>query len=405
MRYQKICGGLVLMALLMTGCAQQPPEEGRTVPQISALRPKGEPLVALDAIPMTNLPGFFKDTVSDAIPALRNSCTVMLDPEKNKGDLGSPAVWRPICGALKQLPPENDEAARTFLKEYFTAYRLRTPELGLFTGYYEPELEGSLVPTEDFPVPLYGPPEDLVHVPDLGIFHPTLKGKKISGRVVSDRFVPYYSRKEIEEGALHHRVQPLLWLAKPEEAFFLHIQGSGRIRLPNGDVVRVGYHSANGHSYEAIGKFLMEMGEIPKEEMSMQAIKKWIQAHPEAGRDLMHRNPSYVFFKRNDLRAHEGPVGAQGVPLTPRRSLAVDRTYLPLGTLLWLDVDHPLKDKTTRRIQGLVVAQDTGGAIRGLVRGDLFWGSGVEAESLAGPMRSQGLYYVLLPKSVRIQEV
>ena len=224
---------------------------------------------------------------------------------------------------------------------------------------------------------------------ELGLFRPAWRGERIAGRVVDGRLKPYDGRAEIERGALDRYHLAFLWVDDPVAAFFLQIQGSGRVRLPDGSIVRVGYDGQNGQPYVAIGKLLVERGVLAKEAVSMQAIRAWITAHPEAGKALMAENPSYVFFREV---TGDGPIGSEGVVLTPGRSLAVDRSFVPLGVPVFLDAGPGL--------QRLMVAQDTGGAIRGPVRGDVFWGAGAEAETRAGAMRARGVYYLLLPKSV-----
>ena len=270
---------------------------------------------------------------------------------------------------------------------------------GLFTGYYEPLLRGSRTPDAAYRYPLYRRPPDLVSV-DLGQFDPELEGRRIGGRVADGRLVPYADRAAIDRGALAGHGLELLWVDDPVARFFLEIQGSGQIRLVDGGATRVGFADQNGRPYRAIGKDLIEAGAIPREQMSMQAIRDWLEAHPAEAPATMARNPSYVFFAElPDLAAAAGPLGAQGVPLTPGRSLAVDRKFLPLGAPMWLDTTVP-EPEGERPLHRVVVAQDTGGAIRGPVRGDVFWGAGPWAEHVAGHMKSPGQLYLLLPRSL-----
>jgi len=217
----------------------------------------------------------------------------------------------------------------------------------------------------------------------------------VTGRLENGQLKPYYSRAAIDDGALAGRNLELVWVTDPIDAFFLQIQGSGRIRLSDGSLMRVGYAGQNGHSYFAIGRDLIRRGVMTSETISLQAIDAWLRDHPDEAPALMNRNPSYVFFRRLD-----GPiVGAQGVPLTPGRSLAVDRAYYPLGLPLWLDAEHPIDPNT--RIRRLMIAQDTGGAIKGPVRGDYFWGHGRDAREKAGRMKSRGQMFVLVPRFIR----
>jgi membrane-bound lytic murein transglycosylase A len=228
---------------------------------------------------------------------------------------------------------------------------------------------------------------------DLGLFRKEWTGQMVIGRRVDGKFVPYPTRSEIDAGALAGKGYELLWVDDAVDAFFLHVQGSGRVVMEDGKVVRLGFAGRNGHSYVAIGRELIEQGAIPRERMSMQAIRAWLAAHPDQAGPVMASNPSFIFFRIID---GEGPIGAEGVPLTPGRSLAVDPEFVPLGLPIWLDTTDPLDPR--QPLRRLVVAQDTGAAIKGPVRGDLFWGFGENAAARAGAMKQQGRYFLLLPK-------
>jgi membrane-bound lytic murein transglycosylase A len=241
-------------------------------------------------------------------------------------------------------------------------------------------------------VPIYRRPDDLVMV-ELGDFRADWRGERIAGRVIDGALKPYPDRLAIERGALTGRGLELLWVADPIDAFFLEIQGSGRIALADGSTVRIGYAAQNGHPYVAIGRALVARGALAKDRVSMRTIRDWLASHPGEAGAVMDLNPSYVFFKEIP---GDGPVGAQGLVLSPGRSLAVDPKFMPLGVPLWLDVDMPRE--LTGRLRRLVVAQDTGGAIRGPVRGDLFCGTGAAAGEVAGAMQQRGGYWLLLPK-------
>lgn len=361
------------------------------------------PPVSYERTDLSALPAWDSDRVSEALPALKRSCgklrrqsdTDTIAPVEIGGTV---AAWREACDALSRLSDgSGDAAVRDFLSTWFVAYEVRAGDgAGLFTGYYEPELNGSLEQREGFDTPLLARPSDLVLV-NLGDWRAGLRGERIAGRLRSGRLIPYESRAEIETGALGDNVETLAWIDDPVDVFFLHIQGSGRIRLDNGQVLRVGYDGHNGHSYYPIGRYLVENGEIDKDAISLQTIRAWLHAHPDQMRGVMDLNPSYIFFRTID---GEGPIGAQGVALTAGRSLAVDRRYIPLGAPVWLDVDYP--DESGNPLQRLVVAQDTGGAIKGGVRGDVFWGHGPTAAEKAGPMAATGRYFVLLPKNLDI---
>lgn len=267
---------------------------------------------------------------------------------------------------------------------------------GLLTGYYEPLLTGARTPDARHRVPLYRPPPDLVAV-DLAAFAADLAGRRVTGRVEAGRLVPYSDRAAIDAGALAGRDLELLWVDDPVAAFFLHIQGSGRVRLPDGSLIRVGYAGQNGRPYRAIGRDLIELGALTPETVSLQTIRTWLLANPGAAPAVMQKNPSFVFFRDlGPVDDGEGPPGAQGAPLTPGRSLAVDTAHVALGTPVWLDTTAPWPDGPGP-LRRLLVAQDTGGAIKGALRGDVFFGAGEDAEHTAGHMRSPGRWWVLLP--------
>jgi membrane-bound lytic murein transglycosylase A len=269
----------------------------------------------------------------------------------------------------------------------------------LFTGYYEPLLHGSRTFGYPYTEPLYRPPDDLLRI-DLGRFNPELAGYAIYGRIVGGEFVPYYSRRDIDAGALAGRGLELLWVDEPIDKFFLQIQGSGQVRLDDGSLIRVGYAGQNGHPYRAIGRDLIEMGVLTREQVTMPAIRAGLELHPNDALEIMERNRSYIFFEEHpELAPEEGPLGAQGVPLTAGRSLAVDPRFVPFGVPVWLDTTAPFPEGAGP-LRRLMVAQDTGSAIKGVVRGDVFWGAGERAEAIAGHMKSRGRYAVLLPKAL-----
>lgn len=379
---------LAAVGLLLAACGREAP------------KPAEEHLY-LERAAISDLPGWSGDDLRPALAAFRRTCGPILRGEQGRaigpdGRFGARADWAPACRAAGAVDAADPEAVRRFFAGAFTVWRARDdkPDDDLFTGYYEPEMAGSRVKSADYPVTLYKRPPDLVDV-DLGAFRESLKGERIAGRVENGRLVPYADRAAIEDGALSTRAQPLIYLADPVEAFFLHIQGSGLVVLPDGTRARVGYDGTNGQPYYAVGRWLIAEGEVPKEKMSLQAIRDWLAAHPERRREVMDKNPSYVFFR---ALTGDGPVGAAGVALTAGRSLAVDRRHLPLGAPMWVDIAYPTAAGSDLR--RLMVAQDTGGAIRGPVRGDLFWGSGKPAEALAGPMAAKGRYWLLLPNGM-----
>lgn len=337
------------------------------------------------------LPGWREDDLTLAWPALLQSC---------RGLRSNPA-WAGVCTAALRLPdlPEGADI-RAYLEQHFQPWQVSQNEGGidgLVTGYYEPMLLGSRTPTRRYRIPLYGPPDDMLVI-DLSSVYPELKPLRLRGRLQGNKVVPYWNRAEIEAGSAPLRGKEILWVEDPVEMFFLQVQGSGRVRLENGEVVRIGYADQNGHPYRSIGKWLIEKGEITADKASMQGIKDWGRRNPDRLPELLNANPSYVFFR--ELPGNGGgPLGALGVPLTAERSIAVDPRGTPLGAPVWLATTRPNAREPLNR---LVMAQDTGSAIRGNVRADFFWGYGIDAGKLAGAMKQRGRMWVLLPRDYPI---
>ncbi len=307
-----------------------------------------------------SLPGWSSDALAGWLQAWQRSC--QRKPWKNAQSVDSHA-WQAACRAARgRKTVSADLVARYF--------HVKHVEPSAFvTGYFEPILEGARRQGPQHQVPLYAKPADasLARLP----------------------------RAAIDAGGLANRGLELAWLASPVDAFFLHIQGSGQVRFADGTSVRVGYAGNNGHTYRAIGRDLVAMGAITRSAVSMQTIATWLHLHPREAASVMQKNPRYIYFR---AISGDGPVGAQGVALTPERSLAVDRNHIPYGLPVWLDLDHP--DAGAHRLQRLVVAQDTGSAISGAGRADYFWGAGERAANLAGRMQSHGQLYVLWPRRV-----
>jgi len=377
-----IISATLLSVVVLSACAGKPPP----------------PKLVLTPATYADLAGWQADDQGEALSALVKSCASRLkfadnDPVGPEGVGGKVSDWRQPCIAAAAVDARDAAAARAYFQTWFQPYRVadNSETEGLFTGYYEPELPGARSKGGEFQTPLLKRPPDLV-MAELGDFKPDLRGERIAGRVTNGRLRPYEKRKEIEAGALDGMNLAFLWVGDPVAAFFLQIQGSGRVVLPDGSVVRVGYDGQNGWPYVAIGRVMVERGLLTSEDATMPGIRAWLAAHPAATPEILDANPSYVFFR--EVKG-DGPVGSEGVVLTPGRSLAVDRAFLPLGAPFWVDAD--LGDERLRR---LLVAQDTGGAIRGPVRGDVFWGHGAEAERRAGTMRARGGYFLLLPKTV-----
>jgi membrane-bound lytic murein transglycosylase A len=332
------------------------------------------------------LPGWDKDKTLEALPAIERSCEAILKADPNKiywtrpdGNPGYALDWHPFCNAVKSYcasSKKNDEAEwRALLVHYLIPYKLSLNGscIGKFTGYYEPLLRGATRRYGSYQTPLYKlPKEGTVNVN-----------------------IP---RKDIVDGKLQGNGLELVWVDDSIDAFFLQIQGSGRVLLDDGKMLRLGYAGTNKHPYFPIGKALVRNGALKLEEVSMQDIRSWLMTHPKEADIIMNENESYVFFR---ILNEENPIGSQGVPLTPTRSMAIDPKFISLGTPIWVNLAHP--DKEQGSLQHLMIAQDTGGAIKGGLRGDYFWGFGGKSAEYAGKMNSDGEYYVLLPKNFESQ--
>jgi membrane-bound lytic murein transglycosylase A len=336
------------------------------------------PRLTLEKAQFQQLLGWEDDRISAAVPALLRSCAAFgkkpddasLDPKTQSADFGRVGDWRNPCAALADLPPDDDGAVKRLLAEDFAPLLAANngDSDGLFTGYFEMTLNGARQRGGRYQTPLYRRPPEAVR--------------------------NLHTRAEIEDGALAGQGLELCWVDDPVDAFFLEIQGSGLVRLQGGGTMRVGYAGQNGKPYVAVGRLLVERGVMPRDQVTMKSIRAWMEAHPKEGAALRRDNQSYVFFRE---LSGPGPVGAEHVVLTAERSLAVDRHFIPLGLPIWLEAQERFAPDVIRR---LVVAQDTGGAIKGPVRGDLFWGHGKKAAAGAGAMNARGRYYLLLPKTV-----
>lgn len=399
-----------LAALMWVAACAQPAMVAKPAPMPSPVpEEKAEPQrPVLRAQTFSSLSGWQQDRHAQALVAFQKSCA-RIKPQPASRFLGGSADiiggrvgdWLAVCEHASAMQTNNDTAARQFFETWFTPYLVSadnehtaTGSEGLFTGYFEPELDGSMRAGGPYQTPLYSRPPDLISV-SLGQFDKDLSGNTVWGRIKGGRLVPYADRAAIEQGQASVQMKPLVWVDDPVEAFFLHVQGSGRVRLAGSDrVVRLGFAGKNGKPYKSIGRLLIDRGEIPADRLTMDSIAQWVRDHPARGRQLLKENPSFVFFRTLD---GDGPIGAQGAALTPGRSLAVDRRFLGLGLPLWVETRDPL-DKN-RPFHRLMVAQDTGGAIKGTVRGDIFFGAGVDARKQAGNMKRAGRYFVLLPVS------
>jgi membrane-bound lytic murein transglycosylase A len=378
---------------LLAGCATAPPPQKPAPAPASSLPAQYRP-VAFDA-----LPGWSDDRLQEAWPAFRVGCNALAP-----STAASRALWAPACTAAESVNPSDALAVRAFFESHFSPYEVVAADgraEGTVTGYYEPLLTGSRTRSDHFTVPLYAAPDDLLTI-DLTELYPELKGKRLRGRVDGRTVVPYWPRADIEQGKAPLDGKALVWVEDPVDAFFLQIQGSGRVKLDDGGVVRVGYADQNGQPYRSVARVLIDRGELTPERASMQAIRDWGRRHPAELSAVLDENPSYVFFREvpapapGSLEAAiDGPIGTLGVPLAAGRTLAVDPRSIPLGAPVFLATTYPLSPRPLAR---LMLAQDTGGAIRGALRADFFWGFGDEAGREAGRMRQDGRMWILWPK-------
>lgn len=339
-----------------------------------------------DAVSWTSLENWEADSHSEVWSGFLKSCQKLQQPQ-----------WQPVCLLANDSGDLSDAEARAFFETHFEVRPVFAEDgvsEGLITGYYEPLLQGSRERSDVFRYPLYGVPEDLVVV-DLGGVYPQLKDMRLRGKLVGNRVVPYYDRAQLDADLDLLQGNEILWVNSLVDVFFLHVQGSGQIQLDDGSRVAVGYAQQNGHPYQSIGRVLIEMGELQQDDVTLFTIRDWLKSNPDKLKKVLAKNPSYIFFELRDADA-DGPVGSLNVTLTPRRSIAVDRNVIPLGAPVWLQTSLP--DEKQSPLNRLMLAQDTGGAIKGHVRADVFWGQGDEAEKMAGLMKQQGRLYVLLPK-------
>lgn len=407
------------IACCLAACQAPPRIPPAPAPVPPALQIKTVTLARYEASSFAQAPALRDLDLIAAWPALLVSCNAFdRSPRREK--------WSSACLAARAVRPDDAAALRATLEAQFAVFRIlaetreapnATPDArvldltdrGRMTGYYEPELNGSRTRGDAYGVPLYRVPDDLLVV-DLASVYPELQGKRVRGRVVEStngkRVVPYWSRSDID-GAQRLRGQELLWVDDPVEAFFLQIQGSGRVRLAGGPdggaVVRVGYADTNGQPYRSIGAWLIERGELTLENASMQGIRAWVRTNPQRLRELLDQNPSYVFFRELPLGdPAAGPIGALNVPLTAGMSVAADPQFTPLGAPLIVRTTHPVDGAPLER---LMLAQDTGGAIRGPLRFDFFWGTGKAAGEVAGRQRGDVNAWLLVPKGMRPEEL
>jgi membrane-bound lytic murein transglycosylase A len=353
-----------------------------------------KPADYLRSASFSDLPGWSEDDLRQSWPAMLATCQA----------LAKRIEWQEVCRLVSDVNPADEAMVRSFYESQFIPHQLRNLDgnsQGMATGYYEPLLRGARSRNGPYQTALYRAPDDLLTI-DMGLLYPELKNMRLRGRVAGTKVVPYFSRAELV--SKNHLVgKELVWVDNPIDAFFLQVQGSGRVVLePGGEIIRVAYADQNGHPYRSIGRYLVDRGELSLEQASMQGIKAWYLANPSRQQELLSANPSFVFFREEKiLDPSKGPKGSLGVPLTPQRSIAVDPQFITLGAPVFVSTTQPNSGTPLRR---LVLAQDTGGAIRNPVRADFFWGFGDEAGELAGRMKQALFMWVLLPRSLALPQ-
>ncbi len=357
---------ILLALLLMVGCSLAPQVKRKELPNTYLVESDFEVLS-----------GFVDENYDEVFASFQKNCQT----QKAK------KLYGHLCNITEVANKKK------FFVDNFVPYRVVTKKnktKGLLTGYYEPLLYGSLKKSKIYKYPIYATPKDLVVV-DLSSIYPELQHFRLRGRLYNNRLIPYYTRSEIEKNGLDAEI--LCYCDSKVESFFLEVQGSGKVQLEDNTTINIGYSNQNGHKYSSIGKYLIHLGEIKKEDISLQSIKKWLDNHPSRVDEILNHNQSMVFFQR---KAH-GATGSLGLELTPKRSVAVDRKFIPLGSMLYLDTNHKAIDTH------IVFAQDTGGAIKGPLRVDLFLGSSQKAQEIAGSLKEKVDVWILLPKK-RVDE-
>ncbi|MGC3983212.1 MAG: MltA domain-containing protein [Steroidobacteraceae bacterium] len=372
--------------VFLHGCMTTPQPNTAAKPEVTTAR--------FEAASWSQLPGWQTDQAHEAWQAFLQSCNAK----------SAPAALREACVAAKPLVISNPEQARSFFETHFTPYRIirnegpATANTGLITGYYEPLLRGSRQRSATFATALYATPDDMLAL-EIGDVFPEMQGKRVRVRLQGKKVLPYYDRAALQNNP-SLKGKELVWVDSAVDAFFLEVQGSGRVQLNDGSVIRLAYADQNGRPYRSIGRYLVDKGELTLAEASGQSIRSWMQANPSRMQEVFNSNPSVVFFREERVDDPSvGPKGSLGVPLTTGRSVAVDASFIPLGMPLFLSTTYPA---TATPLQRLVIAQDTGGAIRGPVRADLFWGFGDDAGESAGLMKQQGQLWLLWPRGTEL---
>jgi membrane-bound lytic murein transglycosylase A len=415
----RVCGSRLAVAVVaaaligLPGAAPAAPSAraSETAPKKPPAKPPSIlriPDSQLEPLNWADLAGWAEDDHLAAFAAMQRSCAVLIrrahrapaKPERADRRRLRAALAR-VCERAAALGRPSEAEARAFFEDNFRPVQIATlgQQEGFLTGYYEPVVEGSRFPSDEYDVPLYAPPADLLvngHQPKAGFPNTGKVTQRVGGKIG-----PPYDRGEIEDGVLAGRGLEVCWIKDPIDAFFLQIQGSARVKLDTGHTLRLNYAGHNGYPYTAIGRILIERGEIPRDEMSMERLRRWMEQHPDEGKELRRQNRSYVFMREAKHTQGDEPIGAQGVELTPGRSIAVDHRLHVYGTLFFISADLPINSSDpTTPFHRLMVAQDTGSAIVGPARADLYFGGGPNAEEVAGRLRHPGRFAMLFPREL-----
>ena len=366
----------IIATLFFTGCTMK--EEVVEVPKeekiVTPVKPSTE---NMKAVSFSEIDGFYKDDLNHALDVFKKDCKAS---KRNE-------LFKDVCQKA-----EFETDGKKFFTLYFQPYKLldeNASDEGLITGYYEPLLYGSLKKTSRYKYPLYKTPKDM-YIVDFTSIYPDLKTYKLRGKLVGNKVLPYDSRQEIESNP-SKELEPIVYVDNKVDVFLLHVQGSGKVLLDTGELINVGYAEQNGRKFKGIGMYMLNKGYITKDELSAQGMKKYLDKNPSKADEVLNQNESYVFFQKSN----QGATGSLGTPLTAKRNIAVDRSVIPLGMPVFLNTTNPVDKKP---INQLMVAADVGGAIKGKVRADFFWGFGDSAFDYAGRMKEKGKMYVLMPK-------
>ncbi len=380
---------IVLLFVLLAACTSKvvdPTEKAKLPIKPDVIEPESAQFSTYIPAQWMDLPGWFEDDLRPAWDAFLKSCTVLKRQQ----------LWQEVCDGAAEMHETDKAGLRTFFERYFSPYQIIDSDgsdTGLVTGYYEPLLHGSRKPSKHYRYPLYTAPDELLTI-DLGAQYPELSDLRLRGRLDGRKVVPYYSRTEIMNNPDILKGHELLWVDDEVELFFLQIQGSGRVKLDTGEIIKIGFADQNGYPYRSVGRILVQQGELPLEKASMQGIKQWGKENPDKLPSLLQQNARFVFFRELPDNL-SGPIGSIGVPLTAERSIAIDPRSVPQGVPVFLATTWP---NTSKPLNRLMLAQDTGGAIKGGIRADFFWGYGPEAASQAGKMKQQGRMWLLMPQ-------